>query len=374
MHEVGATYKVVKFCSVQKFFFSALLLLCIVAPANSNNAPEDTIREPFNAGDLIIGKAIDNFEWDIAKVGDSYIALPLPIILIYDGRFYFFLSSRFEHGKASYKGFGIGKTGSQRNRIIRVLDDGVTPDPNAGRLWNFSISKAAFSGLVSALLLCLVFVWVGKQYTKMGPGGTPKGFCALVEIIIIFVLKSTAFSSISHKYVHRFLPYLLSLFFFIFFSNILSLVPFFPGGVNITGNISVTFVLAMFTFFTTQFLANKGYWKHIFNTPGVPVFLKFPIPLMPIIELVGVFIKPFVLMIRLFANMTAGFMSILGFVCLIFVLGEFSTFAGFLVSPLVVFFLIFMNFLKILVAFLQAYVFTLFSAMFFGMAVPDDHH
>lgn len=372
MLRFGAMKNAMAFIKQLRNGLAGLLLSCLPGVVVGADAPE--VSKRFDAGDLIIGKSIDSFEWEIAKVGDTYISIPLPVILFYEGRSYLFLSSRFEHGEASYKGFGIGKTGTQRNRIIRVLEDGVTPDPNPGLLLDFSITKTALSILLGSLILCLVFVWVGNQYKKMGPGGIPKGFCALVEIIIIFILKSTAFSTISHKYVHRFLPYLLSLFFFIFFNNILSLLPFFPGGVNTTGNISVTLVLALFTFFTTQFLANRAYWKHIFNTPGVPLWLKFPIPLMPIIEIVGILIKPFVLMVRLFANMTAGYMSMLGFVSLIFVLGEFSTMAGYLVSPLVVFFLVFMNFLKILVAFLQAYVFTLFSAMFFGMAVPDDHH
>lgn len=190
----------------------------------------------------------------------------------------------------------------------------------------------------------------------------------------MFVRDHIAILAIGPDRYHRFMPYLLTVFFFIFINNLLGLVPFFPGGVNVTGNISVTFVLAMFTFFTTHWYANKNYWKHMFNMPGVPAFLKFPIPVMPVIEIAGAFIKPFTLMIRLFANMTAGHMVILSLTTLIFVLGSVSMFMGYSISPLAVLFLVFLNFLKILVSFLQAYIFTLFSAFFFGMAVPKENH
>ncbi len=346
-----------------------------VPPPSLTEYVEVADKEPgFDAGKVIIDHILDAYDWHLFDIGPKEISLPLPVILFYEGRFHLFLSSRFDHGYASYKGFRIAHEGPRKNRIIRVLDDGKTPDPEASLLLDFSITKNVLSIFISAALLCLIFISVGKKYKQYGSRAVPSGLQSFMEPLVLFVRDEIALSAIGPKHYERFLPYLLSLFFFIFFNNIMGLIPFFPGGANVTGNISVTLVLAMFTFFTTQLFANKGYWQHIFNTPGVPWWLKVPIPLMPLIELVGVIIKPFVLMIRLFANITAGHMIILGFVSLIFVLGEVSNAFGMAISPLSLVFLVFMGFLELLVAFLQAYVFTLFSALFFGMAVPEEHH
>jgi F-type H+-transporting ATPase subunit a len=163
------------------------------------------------------------------------------------------------------------------------------------------------------------------------------------------------------------------LFFFIFLNNVLGLIPIFPGGANITGNIAITLVLALFTFAITTFSGNKNYWTHIINAPGVPWWLKIPIPLMPIVEIVGVFTKPFVLMVRLFANISAGHIIALGFFSLIFIFGNLSIYAGYGISVLSIAFTVFMTFLEFLVAFIQAYVFTLLSALYFGMAIEEHH-
>ncbi len=346
-----------------------------VPPPSLTEYAETAAKEPgFDAGKVIIDHILDAYDWHLFDIGPKEISLPLPVILFYEGRFYFFLSSRFDHGHEAYKGFRIAHEGPRKNRIIRVLDDGKTPDPEASFVLDLSITKNVLSIFIGATLLCLIFVGIGKKYKHQGSRAVPSGLQSFLEPLVLFVRDEIALSAIGPKHYERFLPYLLSLFFFIFLNNILGLVPFFPGGANVTGNISVTLVLAMFTFLTTQLFANKGYWQHIFNTPGVPWWLKLPIPLMPMIELVGVIIKPFVLMIRLFANITAGHMIILGFVSLIFVLGEVSNAFGMAISPLSLVFLVFMGFLELLVAFLQAYVFTLFSALFFGMAVPEEHH
>ncbi len=161
------------------------------------------------------------------------------------------------------------------------------------------------------------------------------------------------------------MPYLLTVFFFILINNLMGLIPFFPFGANVTGNIAVTFVLATFTFFITQFSGNKAYWGHIFNTPGVPKLLA---PIMIPVEIIGLFTKPFALMIRLFANITAGHIIILSLVSLIFIFKSI-----FLAVPSLIM-VIFMDFIELLVAFLQAYIFTLLSALFIGMAMPEHHH
>ncbi len=180
--------------------------------------------------------------------------------------------------------------------------------------------------------------------------------------------------SIGEKKYNRFMPYLLTVFFFIWLNNMMGLIPFFPGGANLTGNIAVTLVLALFTFSITTINGNKTYWKHIFNTPGVPVWLKVPpLPIMPIVETIGIFTKPFVLMVRLFANITAAHIIALGFLSLIFLFGEMGKVQGFSISVVSVGFIIFMTFLELLVAFIQAYVFTFLSAIYFGMAVEEHH-
>ncbi|MGM0572805.1 MAG: F0F1 ATP synthase subunit A [Bacteroidota bacterium] len=327
-----------------------------------------------NLRHLIVGHALDAYQWHLFAIGEREISMPLPVILFYEGRFFFFSSHHFHHGESSHKGFRIAEEGPRKGRIIPVLDDGVTPDPNASFVYDFSITKNVAAIFFSSGLLCLIFISVGRRYRKSGSNTIPSGLAAFFEPLILFVRDQIAILAIGPHRYHKFMPYLLTVFFFILLNNLLGLVPFFPGGANVTGNISVTFVLAMFTFFTTHWYANKAYWRHMFNMPGVPVFLKLPVPILPVIEIVGAVIKPFVLMIRLFANIAAGHMVILSIASLIFVLGSVSVLRGFAISPVTVLYLLFLNFLKILVAFLQAYIFTMFSAFFFGMAVPEADH
>ncbi len=342
--------------------------------AYSQENIEEKEEKGFDAGKLIIGHVLDTYEWKIVEIGDNYIYIPLPVILYYEGDWHFFLSNKIKKGKGTYKGFGVAKEGPKKGKIVKMLDDGVTQDPKAGTLIDLSITKVVFSIFINIALICLIFVQVGKAYKRRGSKKEPTGLQSFLEPIILFVRDDIAKSAIGEEKHERFTPYLLTLFFFILFSNLMGLIPFFPGGANVTGNISVTFTIAFFTFVATQVFANKGHWQHIFNTPNVPIFLKIPIPLMPVIELVGIFVKPFVLMVRLFANITAGHMIIKGFLSLIFVLGGVAMTMGLAISPLTLVFLIFMNFLELLVAFIQAYIFTFFSALFFGMAVPDEHH
>lgn len=341
---------------------------------NATTGDNESGKKKFDAGKVIIEHIVDSYEWHIADYDDTHVSIPLPVILLYEGKLHFFLSSKFHHGKDAYKGFRIAAEGPKKGKIIRVLDDGITPDPNASFLLDVSITKNVFSIFIASVLLCLMLIRVARTYTHCGYKMAPRGLSAFLEPLILFVRDDIARAAIPEKQVDRFLPYLLTLFSFIFFNNLLGLVPFFPGGANVTGSISVTLTLSLFTFFTLHIFANRAYWKHIFNTPGVPFWLKLPIPLMPIIEIVGVIVKPVVLTLRLFANITAGHMIILGFVSLIFVLGSTGPLMGFAISPLSVIFVIFMSFLELLVAFIQAYVFTFFSAIFFGMAVPEEHH
>ena len=234
---------------------------------------------------------------------------------------------------------------------------------------DLSITKNVASLLVSAFLLLWIFLSVAKSY-KNRVGKAPKGLQSFIEPLIIFVRDDVAKTSIGPKY-EKFMPYLLTVFFFIFINNLMGLIPIFPGGANLTGNIAVCAVLACFTLIIIFANSNGHYWRHIFAMPGVPAWVL--IILTPI-ELLGVVLRPFVLMIRLFANITAGHIIALAFFSLIFIFGEMSTGAGFGVAVLSVAFTVFMGFMELLVAFLQAYVFTLLSAMYFGAAIEEGHH
>lgn len=360
----------------QKWIAGLVLVLCAVGVYASGNKhiAQDTIQteEKLDAGELIIGHVLDAHDWHILSVGDHHLSIPLPIILYYQGRLDVFSSARLAHGHAAYRGYRLQTQGPDKGKIIRVLADGQTPDPEADLPLDFSITKNVLAVFISVFLMCWLFISVGRNY-KRHPDSAPKGLQSWVEPLIIFVRDDIAIPSIGPKKYERYMPFLLTIFFFILLNNLLGLVPFFPGGANVTGNIAVTLVLALFTFVITTVSGNRNYWKHIFNAPGVPWWLKFPFPLMPIVELLGVFTKPFVLMVRLFANIMAGHIIGLSFVSLIFIFGALSAVAGYGVSVVSLAFMIFMNLLELLVAFIQAYVFTILSAIYFGMATEEAH-
>jgi F-type H+-transporting ATPase subunit a len=278
------------------------------------------------------------------------------------------MSSAFHHGHSSYEGLRLYKEGTGKAKIIETLPDGSDYFP-----FDVSITKNIAAMFVSIILLLIIFLSIARRY-KANPNRAPKGIQSLLEPVILFIRDEVAKPSIGHKY-EKYMPYLLTVFFFIWINNMMGLVPFPPGGANFTGNIAVTFTLAMFTFFITTFSGNKNYWQHMFNTPGVPWWMKMPIPLMPVIEVIGAMLKPMVLMIRLFANISAGHIIALGFLSLIFIFEQSSgsLVAGVMGVPTVMF-LIFMTFLELLVAFIQAYVFTFLSAVYFGLAVEEHEH
>ena len=222
--------------------------------------------------------------------------------------------------------------------------------------------------LISMVLMLYIFITAAKSATRT-KGKAPKGLLSFVEPIIVFVRDDVAKPSIGKRYAN-FMPFLLTVFFFIWINNMMGLIPFFPGGVNVTGSISIAMVLAVFTFIITVIAANKHYWKHVFAMPGVPIGVLF---ILTPIEILGLFLRPFVLMIRLFANITAGHIIALAFFSLIFIFGEMHAGLGIGVSVLSLVFTVFMGALELLVAFLQAYVFTLLSAIYFGAAVDEGH-
>ncbi len=356
----------------------AILSSAMLSPLFANETEQKSTEngkeaEKFNAGEMIIEHIIDNHEWHIMKIGHTEVVVPLPVILWSDGKLTTFFSSKFEHGHASWNGFKIEQAKENKGKIVKVIGDTMETDKSAALPLDLSITKTVAAMLFSMLLLCIIFLYVARQYAKKR-NEAPKGLQNALEVIILFVRDDIAIPSMGPvKYV-KYMPYLLTLFFFIFFNNLMGLIPIFPFGANVTGNIAITLVLAIFTFAITTFSGNKAYWTHIVNAPGVPWWLKIPVPLMPIVEIIGVFTKPFVLMVRLFANITAGHIIMLGFVSLIFIFGNMAPALGYGVSVVSVAFAIFMTMLELLVAFIQAFVFTLLSALYIGMAIEDHGH
>lgn len=325
--------------------------------------------EDFKAGDMIIEHITDAYEWHIITVGHTHVSVPLPVMMYDEGKFIFFMSSKLHHGHEAYQGYYISDKDMNSGKLVRKDASGEEVRPTL----DFSFTKNVLAIFISLFFLIFIFLSVAKTYKKR-EGKAPKGMQSLLEPIILFVRDDIAKASIGEKRYEKYTPFLLTIFFFILINNMLGIVPFFPGGANVTGNIGVTGVLAAFTFIITTFSGNKAYWVHIVNAPGVPWWLKLPIPLMPVVELIGVFTKPFVLMVRLFANISAGHIIILGFVSLIFIFGEITAGLGYGVSVVSIAFSVFMDVLEILVAFIQAYVFTLLSALYFGMATEEAHH
>lgn len=340
----------------------------LLASEKETHGLEESSQEKFNPGSFIMDHIMDSYEWHVATIGETHLSIPLPVILYskHTG-FYFFLSNHFHHGHSEYKNFYIAQDGAHKGTIIEKLEGDTIEKP-----YDFSFTKNAAAILASFIIILWIFLSIAKAYKKR-PGEAPRGLQNLVEPIILFIRDDVAKPAIGEKKHERFMPYLLTIFFFIWINNMMGLIPIFPFGANVTGNIATTLVLALFTFFITMFVGNKNYWQHIFNAPGVPWWLKIPIPLMPIIELAGVFTKPFVLMIRLFANISAGHIIALGFFSLIFVFGNINTYAGYGVSVVSIAFTVFMSVLELLVAFIQAYVFTLLSALYIGMATEEHH-
>ncbi|MFN8242211.1 MAG: F0F1 ATP synthase subunit A [Bacteroidales bacterium] len=333
------------------------------SPAKENQTTEHGESE-FNPSEFIIEHVSDSHEWHILtkKNGES-VALYLPVIL-YDKEsgLSFFSSKKLAHGH-TYKGYALAEEGDLKGKIVKVGNNGTIDEENLPL--DFSITKAIVGMLGAVIIGLWLFIAMARSYKKTGVSA-PKGIQSFLEPVILFVRDDIAIANLGKDKYEKYMPYLLTAFFFILINNLMGLVPFPPPfGASVTGNVNVTFVLALCTFLITQFSGNKGYWKHVFATPGVPFWL---LPIMIIVELIGLVSKPFALMIRLFANITAGHIIVLSLVCLIFI------FKSIAVAPVSIAFVIFMDCLELLVAFLQAYIFTLLSSLFIGMAMPEEHH
>jgi F-type H+-transporting ATPase subunit a len=276
-----------------------------------------------------------------------------------------FLSSAF-HQAPVYEGFTIAEDGKYKGKIVEKNATGEDVRP-----FDISITKNAFALIFSSILLIIIILSVARSYKK-NPLQSKSGFVGFMELFIMNINDDVIKPCIGKDY-KKFSPYLLTLFFFIFLNNLLGIIPLFPGGANVTGNIAVTFILAFCTFLIVNIFGTREYWREIF-WPDVPVWLKVPVPLMPAIELVGVFTKPFALMIRLFANILAGHSIVLGLTCLVFVTVKLGPGMNASMTVVSLLFTVFINMVEILVAYIQAYVFVLLSAVFIGLARVEPHH
>ncbi len=379
-----------------KFLAILLIGLALCQPYFLYASPEKVVEEiekgesEYDAPKEILHHISDANEFHI--VGD--LTLPLPCFLYNSetGKLSSFLSSQFHHGDYAIDGYVLDHGRVKKIQSpdfpqgkVHVLlhhkeehGEEITFAEVNGEVFkverlgfiDFSITKVVFGMMLAAVLMFLIFISVAKGYKKR-EGKAPKGLQSFFEPLIIFVRDDIAKPNIGDKY-EKYLPYLMSIFFFIWFNNMLGLVPFFPFGANTTGNLMVTATLAAFTLLVTNLSANKDYWQHIFWMPGVPVPVKI---LLAPIELISVFTKPFALMVRLFANISAGHIIILSLISLIFIFGEAGNNLGGGIAgvSIAVPFVLFMNLLELLVAFLQAFIFTILSALFIGQAVEEHH-
>lgn len=318
------------------------------AASHEGAATEHAEDEKFDIGEMIMHHISDEHGWEFTHG----LKLPLPVILYTPDRgLEVFSSARLDDGQV-YNGYINEHEHIHRVDAAGKVDESVHPI-------DFSITKNVATLMLSAVILILIFLSVSKGY-RDNKGKAPKGIQSFFEPLIVFLRDEVVKPAIGPKY-NKYFPYLLTLFFFIFLNNVLGL---FPGGANLTGNIAITLVLAVITFLITNLSANKGYWMHILRPPGVPLAL---LPIMLPVEIVGVFMKPLSLMIRLFANITAGHIIMLSLFGLIFI------FESWAVTPLVGVFALFMSVIELLVAFLQAFIFMLLSSMYIGMAVEEHH-
>jgi len=354
---------------------------CFALGQGQSEKGEGTKKSSFDANEVIFGHVLDAHEFHFfsykGKDGKEHaVILSLPVILYSPQKgFSFFMSSKFHHGEESYKGYStltdeklyelkLDPKKYHAGQIVAVNDSGELD--SSVEVYDFSLTRNVVQMILALALLVWVMLSIAKKY-KNGEGvdSAPKGSQSLLEPVVIFIKDEVAKPNLGHKY-QKYLPYLLTVFFFILINNLVGLI---PGTANVTGNIAFTMVLAFISFVVILFSSNKHYWGHIINPP-VPIGVK---PILIPVEILGIFTKPFALMIRLFANMLAGHIIIISLVSLIFIFGALNKAIGWAFSPLSVAFVIFIYLIEFLIAFLQAYIFTTLTAVFVGQAFEGSH-
>lgn len=343
----------------------SIILLFIgltLLPGNMFAAHGHSADGELNIPEIVLEHLSDSYEWHIASYEGKSIGIPLPVIVRSSNTGEWYIGTLESLPKETFF-----VSAEHHGKIYEKLPDGSTARP-----LDLSITKTVAQIWIVVFILIGVFLYCAKWYKKTNEQSeAPRGFVGLMEMFVMTLIDDLIKPAVGeHKY-KRFTPYLLTVFFFIFTSNLVGLLPIFPGGANVTGNINITFLLAFMTMIIINVFANREYWKEIL-WPDVPMFLKIP-PLMPVIELFGVFTKPFALMIRLFANMMAGHAVILSFTCVIFLGWSMGVGFGLGLNLFSAIMLLFMNCLEVLVAFVQAYVFTMLSAVFIGLANKEHH-
>lgn len=332
-----------------------------VAAKHATSAAGHEAKE-FNVTETILEHIKDDHSWHLW----GHTSVALPVILYTPKGLEVFSSAKFmdeHHEPIVYKGNYDYKIIESKVKIVDA--SGAIDDIATKGLWDFSITKNVASLMVSVLIILLVILTAAGAYKKTGVTTAPKGVQSFMEPIVLFVRDELAIPNIGKKKYAKFMPFLLTIFFLILVNNFLGLIPFFPGGANVSGNIAFTMTLAVCVFIVVNLSANKNYWQHIFWMPGMHWSMKlFLAP----IELIGVFTKPISLMIRLFANITAGHILVLSLICIIFI------FKTVYASAIAVPFAVFIGMIELLVAFLQAYIFTMLTAMYIGMANEEHHH
>ncbi|MDU8884623.1 F0F1 ATP synthase subunit A [Yeosuana sp. MJ-SS3] len=354
--------------------FSFLLSFSFIGNASEKTSSE-TSQEEFNVTDMIMHHIKDAHDFHIMDWKGHAISFPLPVILWTDNGLVTFMSSEFHHddsGKVVVERKGQ-KLVKYHEEIYYASNDAehdsyISHDEQHHAVndkpLDFSITKLVFSMFLSIILLVLIFGLSARAYKK-SENGVPTGIAKFTEPLVVFIRDEVAIPNIGEKHYKRFLPFLLTLFFFIWINNLMGLIPFFPFSANLSGNIAFTLVLAIITFVITTLVGNKDYWKHIFWMPGLPVPMKlFLAP----IEFMGIFIKPISLMIRLFANISAGHIIVLSLISLIFIAKSIW------VAPASIFFSVFISVIEVLVVAIQAYIFTLLSALYIGSAMEEHEH
>lgn len=332
------------------------------------NAAEADAKPSVDVKEIVLGHMSDAYDWHITTWKGHHISIPLPVIVKGEtSGWHVFSSARFhESADGTYEGFYLNE--EKNGKIYEHQANGEDTRP-----LDLSITKDVVQIWIVVALMCFIFIGSARWYKGKKPSeSAPKGYVGLVEMFVMSINDDLIRPSVGEKHYKKYAPYLLTAFFFIFITNLLGLIPIFPGGANITGNINITFILALFTMVLINIFGNKEYWKEIL-WPDVPTWLKCPIPMMPVIELFGIFTKPFALMVRLFANMMGGHAIILSLTCVIFITFQIGVGIGSTLSAVSFIMMIFMNCLELLVAFIQAYVFTMLSAVFIGLAHPEHH-
>ncbi len=363
--------------SIKIRLLTTLLILPFFGILGAQEHQEEAPKEEkeFDVTKMILHHVGDSHSFHVLTWKGHDVSISLPIILWTKKGLTTFSSSKFHHDDSGKEVVKINQqefvkfhekiyyASNSANEHGEFVSLDTAHHPTNVRPLDFSITKNVFSMFLSLIVLTLLFVSMARSYKK-SEKYVPKGIAKFLEPIVVFIRDEIAIPNIGEKKYIKYMPFLLTLFFFIWINNIFGLIPFFPFSANLSGNIAFTLSLAVITFIITLFSSKKNYWKHMLWMPGVPVYMKlFLAP----IELIGMFIKPIALMIRLFANITAGHVIVLSLISLIFIMGTVW------VSPASVLFSVFITIIEVLVVAIQAYIFTMLSALYFGQALEEEH-